>query len=57
MKKAEDILQSFIKGDIKRDYSEQDKQYYTVYLQSAIDSDRMFLIRVVLCKLSFSLFS
>lgn len=40
MKTKEDILNKYIKGDLKTDYDKAARNYNTIYLQSALDALR-----------------
>lgn len=40
--KAEDVLNTFIKGDLKRDFCKKDRDYYTVSLTTCLKAMRKF---------------
>jgi len=39
---AESVLTEFVKGEIIRDYNKQDRQYYTVSIDTALRAMRKF---------------
>ena len=38
----ENILNKHIKGDLKRDYKKADREYFTIYIQTALNCMRKY---------------